>query len=94
MQIVKGNRDDRLLHSNQNKAANVSKIDVTVYNVKRFVDKSIPLAGIHKPNISDTFCFQHMLLKPYTCASWLSVGIDKQTHTFGAKLTCFNWSSH
>lgn len=39
MQIAKGIRDDWLLHGDGNKAAKVSGIDVTVYNVKRLVNK-------------------------------------------------------
>lgn len=57
-------------------SANMSEMIVKLYNVERFVMKSIPLAAADMPSRGDVRCFQHAL-KPHTyyvsCLSSISV---------------------
>lgn len=62
----KGNHDDWLLYGYRNKAANVSKIDVTVYNVKRFVDRKHSISMAPTRQTEAIHYVFNMLLKTYT----------------------------
>lgn len=71
----------------------MSRIDVTVYMLRGFLTKAVPLAGANKSNRSDVFYgVFNMLLKPYTFVSRLSniyKIVYKDRVTYKLLLICF-----